>query len=245
VVDGERLTWVARAQGARQGLRHDPDMGSDARLSCSSSGWAWRSTLEDDDALAAWPGRAWACPISTARLPTSLAAVLARCRAPRERGYSITADTYTLGLSALSAPVRFAGQPAFGVLTIAGPTVRFTLERMQALVPSCWPRRRSWPPSVAHRRFSSAPPTPARLPSAVGPPSMPSETAGAALPTEACDLLVVGSGAGGLSAAVTAAHLGLKVIVAEKEPQFGGTTAWSGGWMWIPGNPLAQAAGIQ
>ena len=59
-----------------------------------------------------------------------------------------------------------------------------------------------------------------------------------------CDLLVVGSGAGGLSAAVTAAHLGLKVIVAEKDPQFGGTTAWSGGWMWIPRNPLAVEAGL-
>ncbi len=60
-----------------------------------------------------------------------------------------------------------------------------------------------------------------------------------------CDLLVIGSGAGGLSTAVTAAHLGLKVIVAEKEPQYGGTTAWSGGWMWIPRNPLATEAGIQ
>ena len=59
-----------------------------------------------------------------------------------------------------------------------------------------------------------------------------------------CDLLVVGSGAGALSAAVTAAHLGLQVIVVEKEPQFGGTTAWSGGWMWIPRNPLALRAGI-
>jgi len=59
-----------------------------------------------------------------------------------------------------------------------------------------------------------------------------------------CDLLVIGSGAGGLSAAVTAAHLGLKVIVAEKDPQYGGTTAWSGGWMWIPRNPLAVEAGI-
>jgi DNA-binding IclR family transcriptional regulator len=47
----------------------------------------------------------------------------------------MTTDTYSIGLSAMSAPVRFAGQPAFGVLTIAGPTVRFTLEKMQALAP--------------------------------------------------------------------------------------------------------------
>ena len=59
-----------------------------------------------------------------------------------------------------------------------------------------------------------------------------------------CDLLVVGSGAGALSTAVTAAKLGLKVIVVEKDTHFGGTTAWSGGWMWIPRNPLALKAGI-
>jgi glycine/D-amino acid oxidase-like deaminating enzyme len=59
-----------------------------------------------------------------------------------------------------------------------------------------------------------------------------------------CDLLVIGSGAAGLSTAVTAASLGLDVIVVEKEPQLGGTTAWSGGWLWIPRNPLAMAARI-
>ena len=48
VIDGDRLTWVARAQGARQGLRYDPDMGSDARLSCSASGHAWMMTLSDE-----------------------------------------------------------------------------------------------------------------------------------------------------------------------------------------------------
>jgi len=60
----------------------------------------------------------------------------------------------------------------------------------------------------------------------------------------ACDLLVVGSGAGGLATAVTAARLGLDVIVVEKDARIGGTSAWSGGWMWIPGNPFARAQGV-
>jgi succinate dehydrogenase/fumarate reductase flavoprotein subunit len=63
-------------------------------------------------------------------------------------------------------------------------------------------------------------------------------------PTLQCDVLVIGSGAGGLSTAVTAAQLGLKVILVEKEPQFGGTTAWSDGFLWVPRNSFALAAGI-
>ncbi len=57
-----------------------------------------------------------------------------------------------------------------------------------------------------------------------------------------CDLLVVGAGCGGLAAAITARKHGLDVIVAEKAPAFGGTTAYSGGVLWIPGNPQCPAA---
>ena len=58
------------------------------------------------------------------------------------------------------------------------------------------------------------------------------------------DVIVVGSGASGLMAALRAAHAGLKVLVLEKATQFGGTTAVSGGGIWIPNNPQAQAAGL-
>ncbi|BCW81850.1 FAD-dependent oxidoreductase [Arthrobacter sp. NicSoilC5] len=64
------------------------------------------------------------------------------------------------------------------------------------------------------------------------------------LPDLDCDVLVIGSGAGGLSAAVTAAYHGLKVVVVEKAAVCGGATSWSGGWAWTPGNPLAKAAGV-
>jgi succinate dehydrogenase/fumarate reductase flavoprotein subunit len=60
-----------------------------------------------------------------------------------------------------------------------------------------------------------------------------------------CDVLVVGSGAGGLATAVAAAHRRLDVLVVEKEPVFGGTTARSGGWMWIPCSAPAQRAGVE
>lgn len=63
------------------------------------------------------------------------------------------------------------------------------------------------------------------------------------MPAVDCDLLVVGSGAAGLAGAVTAAHHGLDVVLVEKAPVLGGATAWSGGWMWAPLNPLSQADG--
>lgn len=59
------------------------------------------------------------------------------------------------------------------------------------------------------------------------------------------DVVVVGAGAAGLTAAITARKAGLDVLVVEKDDVVGGTSALSGGWLWIPGNDLARAEGIE
>jgi 3-oxosteroid 1-dehydrogenase len=58
------------------------------------------------------------------------------------------------------------------------------------------------------------------------------------------DLVIVGSGGGALVAALAAAELGLRPVVVEKQPLVGGSTAMSGGVVWLPNNPLMRSAGV-
>jgi len=60
-----------------------------------------------------------------------------------------------------------------------------------------------------------------------------------------CDVLVVGSGGGGMTAALVAAQAGLDTLIIEKTEYFGGTTALSGGGLWIPNNVLLQRDGLE
>ncbi|CCE04389.1 conserved hypothetical protein [Bradyrhizobium sp. STM 3843] len=60
---------------------------------------------------------------------------------------------------------------------------------------------------------------------------------------ETYDVVVVGAGAGGLTAATIAAADGLSVLLLEQADVVGGTTAISGGMVWIPGNHKAAAEG--
>lgn len=59
------------------------------------------------------------------------------------------------------------------------------------------------------------------------------------------DLIIVGSGAAGLAAAVTASANGLRVLIVEKAASFGGTTTSSAGVIWIPGSRQARGQGIR
>ena len=58
------------------------------------------------------------------------------------------------------------------------------------------------------------------------------------------DLVIVGSGGGGMVAALTADDAGASALVLEKQERIGGSTAMSGGIAWVPNNPVMEAAGV-
>jgi 3-oxosteroid 1-dehydrogenase len=63
--------------------------------------------------------------------------------------------------------------------------------------------------------------------------------------TKTCDVLVVGSGGGALTGALTAAAAGLRTIVVEKTGLLGGTTAYSGAGLWLPDTQVQRRAGVE
>lgn len=137
IVDGDRLTLVAKAQGARSGLLYDPDMGIDLRLSCSAAGQAWLMTLPEDAAIEAVSRQGLGKPANYGpNAPTSIRALIKVLDEHRTRGYSTIQDVYAPGMSSMAAPVRRQGEPTTGVIVIAGPSSRLTAQRMLKFGPA-------------------------------------------------------------------------------------------------------------
>jgi IclR family acetate operon transcriptional repressor len=134
LVDGDRLTFVAKAQGARFGLRYDPDMGIDVRLSCSAGGHAWLMTLSEERAAELVSLQGFGSPKEFGpKAPTTFKALWTLLEDDRKRGFSTIVEMYAPGMAAMAAPMRRRGQDAIGVITIAGPLMRLTPQRMDQL----------------------------------------------------------------------------------------------------------------
>ena len=137
VVDGDELIFVAKAQGATRGLRYDPDMGLSVTLSCSAAGHAWLSTMTDEQALQRVAQQGFGQPANFGpKAPTTVKALLAHLRSARKNGYSTINEVFAPAMTAMAAPVRSGNGAVIGVVTIAGPLVRLTEERMHALGPA-------------------------------------------------------------------------------------------------------------
>ncbi|MCY1291786.1 Transcriptional repressor IclR [compost metagenome] len=137
VIDGTRQTWIAKSQGARSGLRYDPDMGRDAPLFYTASGHAWLASLSDEAALQLVLRQGIADPAQFGpNAPRSTDELLHYLHRARERGYAWVEETSAVGTSALAAVVRRPQDAeVIGVLSIAGPSARLPEERLHELAP--------------------------------------------------------------------------------------------------------------
>jgi IclR family transcriptional regulator, acetate operon repressor len=139
VVEGERLIWVAKAQGAPSGLRYDPDIdhdtGHDVVLHATATGKAWLATLAEPEAMRIVAATELRTP---ARFGENVARSLAQFRkllaATRRDGYGEAIEEGEPGTAAVAVAVREAPHgAAVATLSLAGPLVRFGPERRGAL----------------------------------------------------------------------------------------------------------------
>lgn len=156
VVDGEGLAWVARAQGATQGLRYDPPMGGGVVLHATATGKAWLATLPEPEALRIVCARGFATPAGFgARAVKNVDELRRHLDETRARGYALAIEEGEPGTVALAATFRAYDDeraPVAGTVSIAGPEVRLNAARVEAVAPMLeratremtlvWPLRR-------------------------------------------------------------------------------------------------------
>jgi IclR family acetate operon transcriptional repressor len=139
MVDGEALAWIARAQGATQGLRYDPPMGGDVVLHATATGKAWLASLPEDKALRIVCARGFATPPGFGeRAVKNVDELRRQLEATRKRGYALAVEEGEPGIVAIAASFQaYEGDSASvaGTVSIAGPRVRISDSRTHELAP--------------------------------------------------------------------------------------------------------------
>ena len=157
LVEGDALTWVAKAQGASTGLRYDADAGRGVILHATATGKAWLATLPEERAIAlvAREGRLGSRGLGPRAL-TTVAALKRELRAARRRGWGEAVEEGEPGVAAVAVAVRPRDGPdadAFATVSVAGPLARMGAARRAELarmaqasareIADLWPMRRA------------------------------------------------------------------------------------------------------
>ena len=156
VLEGETLVWIARAQGATQGLRYEPAMDREVVLHGTATGKAWLATLPEERALAIVYGRGFSAPPGFGpRIVSNVDDLRRHLRETRARGYGLAIEEGEPGIVAMATTFRaYDGPdaPIAGTVSIAGPLVRLDEARAATLAPrlhaaarelaELWPLRR-------------------------------------------------------------------------------------------------------
>jgi IclR family transcriptional regulator, acetate operon repressor len=129
-VDKNGLTWVAKAQGAKSGLRYDPDMGRDVVLHATATGKAWLASLPQDVAFSLVEARGFEVPDRFGpKVICNLGALKRELEITRKRGFGIADEEGEPGTAAIAAVIRRQHEPnasVVGTVSIAGPVARLT-----------------------------------------------------------------------------------------------------------------------
>ena len=134
VIEADRLTWVAKSQGAQAGLRYDPDDGAEVYLPASANGLAWLSCLSDEVALELVAKQGFGRDGYGPGAPHTIQELIERIHRTRQRGFATVSDAYTAGTSAVAVPIRSPhGVEPVGTLSVAGPSVRMTEVHMEEI----------------------------------------------------------------------------------------------------------------
>jgi len=137
VVTGDRMTWVAKAQGALSGLRYDADAGRDVVLHATAVGKAWLASLPEASALAIVARTGFAeFPHVGPRAARTQGALRQQLRDTRKRGYGEAVEEGEPGVAAIAAAIRASnapGAPVVATVSIAGPLARMSAARRNAL----------------------------------------------------------------------------------------------------------------
>lgn len=137
LADESGLTWVSRAQGARFGLRYDPDMGSPVVLHATASGRAWLVAMPEADAIALVEQHGFVVPERFGRQKVkSSEDLLVELARTARRGYALAVEEGEPGAAAvaMAIPVRNARRSP-GTISVAGPVVRMTPAAPEEIVP--------------------------------------------------------------------------------------------------------------
>jgi len=139
VLECDDLVWIARAQGATQGLRYDPPMGREVVLHATATGKAWLATLPEQDALRIVCARGFETPPGFGpRVVTNVDDFRRQLDETRERGYALAIEEGEPGTVALAAAFRKSeaeNAPVAGTVSIAGPRVRLGAARIAEIAP--------------------------------------------------------------------------------------------------------------
>ena len=135
IADGERLTWIAKAQGARFGLRVDPDQGMEVVLSATATGHAWLATMSEEEAVRLVMQQGFSrLPEAGPAAPRTLEALRRFLDHARARGFAMVSEMSAVGTASVAAAIRHpVTGVTSGVLTVSGPSARLTETRMAEL----------------------------------------------------------------------------------------------------------------